>query len=99
MKNRKVENQVEVNVDDVVVQGIASFKENGTEVWTGTMTALQKALSKSLGKRQAQFLPGSPSALRVVIDRSVRRLRARGVSVKFDRANDRIRTRIVQLAF
>jgi len=86
-----------MNANEVVFQGIVSFitdKSNGK--WTGTMTELTTRLNKTLNKQERSFLPGSPSALRVVINRVINRIRNQGVGVKFSRAPNRMRTRFVK---
>lgn len=83
----------EVSVDDSIVNGVMYLMDTTNE-WTGTMTQLNKLLKKA-GNRP---LPGSPSALRVVLNRVVNRLRSRGVSVKFNREKNTTRTRYVRFA-
>lgn len=94
MTTRKTEKESqEVSVDDIVVNGVVSVMDNNQE-WTGTMTDLMSTLGRTLGRRTT--LPGSPSALRVVLNRVVNRLRCRGVSVRFGRTKDHARTRYVR---
>lgn len=81
------------NVEDTVLQGVLNII-NSNKVWLGTMTDLGNRLIKKLGKKAV--LPGSPSALRVVLNRVANRLRKRGVGVKFGRTTDRTRTRYVR---
>jgi hypothetical protein len=64
--------------------------------WTGTMSKLMTAIRKVSSKQQRDQLPGSPSALRVVINRIANRLRNRGVGVRFGRTTDHARTRYVR---
>lgn len=86
----------QVKVDDVVLHSVLEvLRKHGSVPWTGTMTDLSSALVKVLGKRRSDVLPGSPSALRVVLNRILNRLRTRKVSVKFSRTNDHARTRYV----
>lgn len=88
------------SVDNVVLQGVLKALESNatSRQWHGTMTELHAILKKSCNKNQNKdnLLPGSPSALRVAVNRVTNRLRRRGVSVKFGRANDRTRTRFVK---
>lgn len=85
------------SVDNMVLNGIVSVLEKGeSKVWLGTMTELNTSLVKALGRKQAKGLPGSPSALRLVVNRVLNRLRYRGVSVKFGRTTDSSRTRFVR---
>lgn len=92
---------VQVNsVEDVVFNGVMSVLSNikkGSS-WIGTMTALDAELITRLSKKESQMLPASPSALRVVLNRVVNRLRNRSISVKFGRTTDNTRTRFVKFS-
>ena len=83
-------------VDNLVVQGVSLFATNNPS-WSGTMTQLSKKISRTLSRSQKNFLPGSASALRKVIDRNISKIRSRGVAVKFKRTPDRMRTRLVEI--
>ena len=98
INNRNVESvSQENNVDELVFRGIMSVTESqSTSSWTGTMTRLTSSLNRVLSKRQRTFLPGSPSALRLVINRVANRLRNRGIGVRFGRTTDHGRTRFVR---
>ncbi len=97
MASNSKTNTTNVNVDDVVLNGILEvLKKNNAKVWSGTMTELNSALVRVLGKRRSEILPGSPGALRIVTNRVVNRLRNRKVSVKFVRTTDHTRTRLVR---
>jgi hypothetical protein len=90
-------NTQENNVNDIVLESVLKVLENNTSTtWIGTMTDLRTDLSKVLGKKRAAMLPGSPGALRVVMNRIINRLRNRRVSVKFGRTPDHARTRYVE---
>ena len=89
-------NENNVSVDDVIVQTVANFVQTHTN-WTGTMTQLSRKIARTAGRTNRNYLPGSPSALRKVIDRNLRRIRSRGVTVRFTRSTDRNRTRYVTL--
>lgn len=92
-------NTVQTNVDDVVLNGILTvLVRSNIKTWSGTMTELQAALVRVLGKKRSTVLPGSPGALRVVVNRVVNRLRARSISVRFARTPDHARTRFVRFA-
>lgn len=87
----------ETGVNDLVftkINAILSNQSGGK--WIGTMTNLMTALNKVSSKRQREILPGSPGALRVVINRVANRLRNRGIGVKFSRTTDHARTRNVR---
>ena len=85
------------NNSEVIFRGIISMMEGQSgSKWTGTMTNLTSALNRVLSRRQRTLLPGSPSALRVVINKVVNRLRNRGIGVRFGRTTDHARTRFVR---
>lgn len=88
------------NVETVVLNGVASMMRSVKRGrnWTGTMTELNSNLVSVLGRRTSRLLPGSPSALRVVLNRVVNRLRNNGVGVKFGRTTDHTRTRFVRFS-
>lgn len=84
-------------VNEIVTRGIISVMEGQSgSTWIGTMTNLTTALNRVLSRRQRTILPGSPGALRVVINRVANRLRNRGVGVRFGRTTDHARTRFVR---
>lgn len=85
----------ETNVNDLVLNGVLNVVANH-ESWTGTMTQLGVAIRKSTDRRYRNMLPGSPSALRVVLNRVLNRLRTRKVRATFGRTPDHARTRYVE---
>lgn len=91
-------NSKTISVDNLVLNGILKGIENATE-WHGTMTDLDTLLVKAYSRNGTKLsaLPGSPSALRVVVNRITNRLRSRGISVRFARSTNRTRTRYVKL--
>ena len=85
------------NADEIVLGKLFTIIESQSGgKWTGTMTNLATALNRVASKRQREILPGSPGALRVVINRIANRLRNRGIGVKFGRTTDHARTRFVR---
>ena len=83
--------------DALVLDRVQSVLENQVEgTWIGTMTELSTAIVRVSSKKQRTMLPGSPGALRVVINRVVNRLRNRGIGVRFVRTTDHGRTRLVR---
>lgn len=85
-----------VNKSEVVFKGIVSLvKKSSKKTWSGTMTQLDNALSRLLTKDARKVLPGAPSALRVAVNKIVRKLRSNGVRVTFARTPDHARTRLV----
>lgn len=84
-------------IDNIVFRGVTSIMEGQSgSRWTGTMTNLTTALNRVLSKNQRIQLPGSPSALRVVINRVTNKLRNSGIGVRFGRTTDHTRTRYVR---
>jgi hypothetical protein len=102
MASRRKTNVPVSSVEDVVFNGVMSVLRNRGvrkgRSWTCTMTDLSFALVSQLSRTELSVLPGSPSALRVVLNRVVNRLRNRSVSVKFGRTTDHSRTRFVRFA-
>ena len=85
------------DIEDIVFRGVTSIMEGQSgSRWTGTMTNLNTALNRVLSQRQRTLLPGSPSALRVVVNKVANRLRSRGIGVRFGRTTDHARTRFVR---
>ena len=84
-----------VNIDDSIMTAIMTVVGNG-KTWSGTMTELGTVLGRVIGRKRSEILPGSPGALRVVLNRVVNRLRSRGISVRFARTTDHTRTRFVR---
>jgi hypothetical protein len=96
LNNRKSTSR---NMDEVVVRGINTVVESySANVWIGRMSDLTTALNKVLTKNERTLLPRSPSALRVVINRVVNRIRTRGIGVRFGRTTDSTRTRFVRFS-
>jgi hypothetical protein len=97
MSNIEQINSEVTNVDEIVFRGITSVVRNqSASNWMGTMTSLTTALNRVLSRRQRTLLPGSPSALRLAINRVANRLRNRGIGVRFSRSTDHSRTRLVK---
>ncbi len=93
-------NKTQNSNDEVVLNGVLAMAASGsTTPWTGTMTQLNEVLAKVVGKKDRKLLPRSSSALRVVLNRVVNRLRNKRVSVKFGRTTDHTRTRFVKFTF
>lgn len=83
--------------DDAVVYGVMEVLNQDGNEWSGTMTDLNSRLSEVLDDEYAEMLPRSPSALRVVLNRVINRLRCRSIKMSFNRTSDRTRTRYVEL--
>jgi|ERR1035437_6062679 hypothetical protein len=98
-KQNSRKNTVETSVNDVVLNGVLAMlnsKRNTSDTWVGTMTDVGNAITTVMGRNTKKSMPGSPSALRVVLNRIAQRLRTRGIGVRFGRATDRTRTRFVK---
>lgn len=98
MASNSKNNTRELTSDELVFRGIKTIVREKKR-WTGTMTSLISAiLDRKLNAEERVVMPKSPSALRVVVNRVVNRLRSRGISVKFGRTTDHNRTRFVRFA-
>lgn len=98
-EHKMVSNSKENSIqNDLILNGILKLVENKNSEWSGTMTELGSALAKILGKKNSNVIPGSPGALRVVINRVINRIRNRSVSVRFGRTPDHTRTRYVRFS-
>lgn len=86
------------SVSNVILGGVRSILNRRSTPWVGTMTDLNSALVKSLRGNVPENWPGSPSALRVALNKVVRRMRGAGLSVRFTRSTDHTRTRLVELS-
>lgn len=84
-------------INDMIVRGISTVVERRGN-WVGTMTDLTVALNRVLSQHQRTMLPGSPGALRIVVNEVANRLRSRGIGVRFGRTTDHTRTRFVRFA-
>src|SRR5574338_1622112 len=98
--SKKMSNVSKSNiVDNVITRGINSIVERQSGgTWIGTMSELNTALNRVLSQKQRTLLPGSPGALRVIINRVANRIRSRGIGVRFGRTTDHSRTRYVRFA-
>jgi hypothetical protein len=85
-------------VSNTLLNGVKTIVNRKSGPWTGTMTELNIALANTLRSSLPQNWPSSPSALRVALNRVIRRVRGEGISVRFTRTSDRSRTRLVQLS-
>jgi hypothetical protein len=96
-KRNSERNAVENSVDSVVLNGVLSVVERSNKsAWIGTMTDLNSALVRVLGRKKSVVLPKSASSLRVVLNRIANRIRNRSVGVRFIRSSDHSRTRYVR---
>jgi len=98
MASNSKKNPQKVTSDELVFRGIKSMIRNRRS-WSGTMTDLISVIRNTkLSTEENHVMPKGPAALRVVVNRVVNRLRSRGISVKFGRTTDHMRTRFVKFA-
>jgi hypothetical protein len=72
--------------ENVILNAVIDLvRDSDDEVWFGTMTQLRTSILKTVSKDDIVNIPGSASALRVVLNSVVNRLRVRKISVKFGR--------------
>jgi hypothetical protein len=86
------------SVSSTLLNSIITVVNRRSTPWVGTMTELNQAAVKVLRGNVPANWPGSPSALRVALNRIVRRVRGSGISVRFTRDSDRTRTRLVEFS-
>lgn len=87
-----------ITVSQALISGVRTIVNRRSTPWVGTMTELNNAIVNSLRGRVPENWPGSPSALRVVLNRVIRRVRGQGISVHFTRSADHSRTRLVEFS-
>jgi hypothetical protein len=85
-------------VESTIQERIVSLLNRREGEWSGTMTDLNRAITSGR-KTTPENWPSSPSVLRRVVNRVVPRLRRLGVSVRFGRTSDHMRTRFVEFYF
>jgi hypothetical protein len=88
-----------VNVTPAFIQDfqtrITTLLNRRNGVWNGTMSQLNQAITTGIRRAAPASWPTTPSVLRRVVNTVLPRLRNAGISVRFGRANDRVRTRYV----
>ena len=78
----------------VILDGVLQVIRNSKSgEWVGTMTQLRRQVSRLVGQ---SIVPRSPAAMRTTVNRILSRIRNAGVSVKFGRTTDSMRTRYVK---
>ena len=98
MASNSKKNPLRMTSDEIVFRGIKTIVRE-KKSWSGTMTLLANSIRKvNFTVEERSVMPKSPSALRVVVNKVVNRLRHRGISVKFGRTTDHTRTRFVRFA-
>ncbi len=94
--NSKTNRVKKDDVSDVLFTSVKRIVSRRSTPWVGTMTDLNLAVARVLGNRDV--LVNSPSALRIVLNRVVNRIRNAGISVRFLRSTDKARTRLVKFS-
>lgn len=98
MASNSKTNNVRGVLSNALLNGVKNIVSRRSTPWVGTMTELNTALVNSLRGKIVSNWPGSPSALRVALNRVVRRIRGEGISVRFNRSTDHARTRLVEFS-
>lgn len=98
VKSNRSIRRVASEVETTVKERIISLLNRREEGWSGTMTDLNRAITSGR-KTIPENWPSSPSVLRRVVNRVVPRLRRLGVSVRFGRTTDHMRTRYVEFSY
>lgn len=99
--NKTVSQVQQNNVEEVstaLLSGIKEIVRRRNTPWVGTITELNLAVQRALRGRVVQSWPKSSSSLRVSLNRVIRQLRSAGITVRFSRATDRSRTRLVEFS-
>lgn len=89
------EETMRIEAENTLVNSVISMLKRRSTPWTGTITELNSIIVKSVGKNVREVWPRSPSALRVMLNKVVNRIRNAGVSIRFTRSADHNRTRLV----
>jgi len=71
--------------ETMALHSIMNFIQDNIE-WQGSMTELNSALKKYMGKKS---ITKSPAAFRTILNSITNKLRSRKVSVKFGRTNSK----------
>lgn len=74
------------NINDAIMNSVLDLV-NSQQEWTGTMTDLAAKIKNKIPKDFKSEFPKTPQTLRVSVNKIVSRLRARGVSVKFNKSH------------
>ena len=85
------------DVNNVLFTSVKRIVSRRTTPWIGTMTDLNSAVAR-VARIESSGIVGSPSALRVQLNKVVNRLRNAGLSVRFLRSTDKARTRLVKFS-
>lgn len=91
-------NNTRGSVSNTLINGVSLIVNRRSTPWVGTMTELNTALMNVLRNKVPANWPGSPSALRLLLNRVIRRVRGNGISVHFNRSSDHSRTRLVEFS-
>ncbi len=98
MTSNSKRNNVKLTVSNALLNGVRTIVNRRAKPWTGTMTDLNFSLVSVLRSKVPANWPGSPSALRVALNKVIRKVRSEGVRVRFTRSTDHSRTRLVEFS-
>lgn len=96
VSNSKANQVSKDDVSNVLFNSVKKIVSRRSTPWVGTMTDLNSAVARLQVNKEV--LVSSPSALRVVLNRVVNRLRNAGISVRFLRSTDKARNRLVKFS-
>jgi hypothetical protein len=94
MVSRSKNNNENKQISDAIFHGVKMIMKRRVTPLTTTMTQLNETLMNNMNV-PANW-PGSASALRVALNKVLNRIRNSGVSVRFSRAPEHMRTRLVR---
>lgn len=98
MASNSTSNNTRGTVSNALLSGVRTIVNRRSTPWVGTMTELNAVLVSALRNKVPANWPGSPSALRVALNRVIRRVRGERISVRFTRSTDHSRTRLVEFS-
>lgn len=83
-------------ISDAIFHGVKMIMKRRSTPLTTTMTQLDRTLKSKINV--PSNWPGSPSALRVALNKALNRIRNSGVRVSFSREPGYMRTRLVRFS-
>lgn len=90
-------NNTEIENTEILFTSVLRLISRRATPWVGTMTELDSAIRR-IQRNNSLVIASSPSALRIVLNRVINRLRNAGVSVRFSRSPDKARNRLVKFS-
>lgn len=87
------------SISNGLISGVKRIVSRRKTPWVGTMSDLYATLEMNVANEVYEEFPGSPSALRLSINKIIRRLnRNEGIRISFTRTTDSSRTRLVEIS-